>query len=155
MINFLGNFEATLDSKFRFLLPSGIRKQLPENVGNQFIINRGVEGCLTLYTKQVWDPIFEKFSKLGDFDLKAKAFKRAFISAASLVEMDTASRLLIPKNLAEYAGLKKDIILASDYNKIEIWDAETYNKRFMYISPEEFSRMAQEVMGNLPNDFGV
>lgn len=152
MVNFLGNFEATLDAKLRFLLPMGIKKQLPENVGNQFIINRGTDGCLTLYTKQVWEPIFQKFSKLGDFDLKAKAFKRIFISAATPVEMDSAGRLLIPKNLVEYAGLKKDIILAADYDKIEIWDADTYNRRYTDISPEDFSRMAEEVMGRLPNE---
>jgi MraZ protein len=152
MLNFLGNYEATLDAKLRFLLPMGIKKQLPEDVGNHFIINRGTEGCLTLYTKQVWEPIFQRFSKLGDFDLKAKAFKRIFISAATMVEMDGAGRLLIPKNLVEYAGLKKDIILASDYDKVEIWDAETYKQRFTYVSPEDFSRMAEEVMGKLPNE---
>lgn len=152
MINFLGNYEATLDAKLRFLLPAGIRKQLPEESGNHFIVNRGTEGCLTLYTKEVWDPIFQRFSKLSEFDLKAKAFKRIFISGATPVDLDSAGRLLIPKQLVEYAGLGKDIILASDYDKIEIWDAARYKQLYTEISAEDFSRMAQDVMGKLPNE---
>ena len=152
MINFLGNYEATLDAKFRFLLPAGIRKQLPEEHGSHFIINRGTEGCLTLYTKEVWDPIFQRFSKLSEFDLKAKAFKWIFISGATPVDLDGAGRLLIPKQLVEYAGLGKDIILASDYDKIEIWDATRYKQLYTDISSEDFSRMAEEVMGKLPNE---
>lgn len=63
MIGFLGEYEATLDPKGRFLLPAGLKKQLPEEGANQFIINRGFEKCLTLYPIKSWEPIFEKITR--------------------------------------------------------------------------------------------
>ena len=63
MIGFLGEYEATLDAKGRFLLPAGFKKQLPEEGANQFVINRGFEKCLTLYPLQSWKPIFSEISK--------------------------------------------------------------------------------------------
>ena len=72
MIGFLGEYEATLDAKGRFLLPAGFKKQLPETGATHFIINRGFEKCLTLYPLQSWDPIFSEISKLNDFDPKVR-----------------------------------------------------------------------------------
>ena len=78
MIGFLGEYEATLDAKGRFLLPAGFKKQLPEEGATHFIINRGFEKCLTLYPQQSWDPIFSEISKLNDFDPKVREFRRYF-----------------------------------------------------------------------------
>ncbi|HEX2627584.1 MAG TPA: MraZ N-terminal domain-containing protein, partial [Chitinophagaceae bacterium] len=58
MTGFLGEFEATLDTKGRFLLPAGFKKQLPEEESNRFVINRGFEKCLTLYPVKNWEPLF-------------------------------------------------------------------------------------------------
>ncbi len=147
MIGFLGEYEATLDAKGRFLLPAGFKKQLPEGEG-RFIINRGFEKCLTLYPVQSWEPIYSKISQLNDFDPKVREFRRQFLGGATEVELDTAGRLLLPPTLKEFAALSKDIILVAATNKIEIWDAARYKQLFESFSSEAFSNLAQEVMGD-------
>jgi MraZ protein len=149
MLGFLGEYEATLDAKGRFLLPAGFKKQLPEEEGVPFVINRGFEKCLTLYPKQSWDPIFERISRLNDFDQKVREFRRYFLNGATYLEADSAGRLLIPKNLVTYAGLERDIVLVSALNKIEIWDKAAYQQFFDTYSAESFSDLAQKVMGGL------
>jgi MraZ protein len=146
MIGFLGEYEATLDAKGRFLLPAGFKKQLPETGSNVFVINRGFEKCLSLYPLQSWEPIFSEISKLNDFDPKVREFRRYFLNGATQLELDTAGRLLLPKNLTEHAGLEKDIVLVSAVNKIEIWDKSKYTQFFETFTPQAFSELANEVM---------
>jgi len=154
MIGFLGEYEATLDAKGRFLLPAGFKKQLPEEGAVHFVINRGFEKCLTLYPQQSWDPIFSEISKLNDFDPKVREFRRYFLNGATNLELDSAGRLLLPKNLAEYAGLERDIVLVTAVNKIEIWDKIKHKEFFESFTPQAFSDLANEVMnkamGNPP-----
>jgi MraZ protein len=145
-ISFLGEFEATLDAKGRFLLPAGFKRQLPEGEATRFVINRGFEKCLTLYPVQTWQPLFEQIATLNDFDPAVRAFRRTFLNGAVEVEPDTAGRILIPKNLQEYAGFGKDIVLAAALNKIEIWDKAEYQKFFDSYSANEFSALAAQVM---------
>ena len=147
MIGFLGEFEATLDAKGRFLLPAGFKKQLPEGEGNRFVINRGFEKCLSLYPMQSWEPLFADIHKLNDFDPRVREFRRFFLNGATLVEPDTAGRLLVPPNLKDHAGLQKDIVLVAAINKIEIWDSSKYHHLFESYSSEAFSDLAKEVMG--------
>lgn len=151
MIGFLGEYEATIDTKGRFLLPAGFKKQLPQDATAQFVINRGFEKCLTLYPLQTWEPIFSQISKLNDFDPKVREFRRYFLNGAIEVELDSAGRLLLPKNLIGHASLEKDIVLVSAVNKIEIWDKTKYNEFFESFTPEAFSNLANEVM-NKPDD---
>ena len=148
MIGFLGEFEATLDAKGRFLLPVGIKKQLSEEDGNQFVINRGFEKCLALYPLKSWQPLFDQISKLNEFDPKVREFRRFFLNGATFVEPDTAGRLLIPPNLKDHAELQKDIVLVSAVNKIEIWDSKKYHQLFDSYSAEDFSNLAKDVMGD-------
>ncbi len=145
MIRFLGEYEVTLDAKGRFLFPAGFKKQLPDECGNQFVINRGIESCLSLYPTQSWDPIFSDLSKLNEFDPKVREFRRYFLNGATNLELDSAGRLLIPKNLSEYASLEKDIVLVSAINKIEIWDKNKYKQFFETFLPETFSKLANDV----------
>lgn len=146
MIGFLGEYEATLDAKGRFLLPVGFKKQLSDEAGSQFVISRGFEKCLTLYPIKNWEPIFSALSKLNDFDPKVREFRRYFLNGATTVELDSASRLLVPPNLKEHAGLEKDIVLVAAMNKIEIWDKNKHQQFFESFSPESFSQLAQQVM---------
>jgi MraZ protein len=146
MIGFLGEYEATVDAKGRFLLPAGFKKQLPEGDNAQFVINRGFEKCLTLYPSSSWEPIFTEISKLNDFDPKVREFRRIFLNGATTLELDSAGRLLIPQNLKAHAGIEKDIVLVSAVNKIEIWDKNKYQQFFESYSPESFSGLAEQVM---------
>jgi MraZ protein len=148
MPSFLGEFEATLDSKGRFLLPAGFKRQIPEGESTRFVINRGFEKCLSLYPMSSWQPLYDQISTLNDFDPKVREFRRYFLNGAIIVEPDAAGRLLIPQNLKEYAGLEKDIVLAAAVNKLEIWDKEKYQKFFEAYSPDDFSTLAQSVMVN-------
>lgn len=146
MIDFLGEYEVTMDAKGRFLLPVGFKKQLSGEAGGKFVINRGIEPCLSLYPIQSWEPIFSKVSRLNEFDPKVRQFRRYFLNGATHLELDTAGRLLVPKTLIQYAGLGKDIVLVSAVDKIEIWDKNNYTKFFESFSPETYSELANEVM---------
>jgi MraZ protein len=154
MIGFLGEFEATLDVKGRFLLPAGFKKQLPEEDTNKFVINRGFEKCLTLYPLKSWEPLFAEISKHNDFDPKVREFRRYFLNGATFVEPDSAGRLLVPPNLKLYADLQKDIVLVAAVNKIEIWDSNKYKQLFDSFSPDAFSSLARDVMtgGSINNE---
>ncbi len=146
MIGFIGEYEATLDPKGRFLLPAGFKKQIPGGASEHFIINRGFEKCLSLYPMKSWNPIFSSISALNQFDPKTRQFTRYFLNGATQVELDSANRLLLPKNLMDYAGLEKDIVLVSAVDKIEIWDSIAYKQFFENFSPEAFSNLAKEIM---------
>ncbi|MEO5999482.1 MAG: division/cell wall cluster transcriptional repressor MraZ [Chitinophagaceae bacterium] len=152
MIGFLGEYEATLDAKGRFLLPAGFKKQLPEDSSFKFVLNRGFEKCLSLYPIKSWEPIFTEISKLNDFDPKVREFRRYFLNGATILELDTAGRLLLPPNLKDHAGLEKDIVLVSAVNKIEIWDKNKYQQFFESFSPESFSALAQQVMSAVKSE---
>ncbi len=148
MIGFLGEYEATVDAKGRFLLPAAIRRKLPENTSSQFVINRGFERCLSLYPLTNWEPIFEGISKLNDFDPKVREFRRFFFNGATELELDTAGRLLIPPNLREHGSIDKDIVLVGSVKKIEIWDKVKYREFFETMTPQTFSELAKEVIPN-------
>ncbi|MEO6188655.1 MAG: division/cell wall cluster transcriptional repressor MraZ [Ginsengibacter sp.] len=146
MTGLIGEYEVTLDAKGRFLLPAGFKKQLPANGTESFVLNRGFEKCLSLYTSKSWEPIFTSLSNLNDFDPKVRQFKRYFLNGATQVEPDNAGRLLLPGNLIEYASLEKEIVLVSAIDKIEIWNKSKYKEFFETFSPETFSDLAKEVM---------
>ncbi len=146
MSGFLGEYEVAIDAKGRFLLPSGFRKQIPEDAPQRFVINRGFENCLTLYPIANWNVIAEKINKLNDFNPKVREFKRLFLNGANFLDVDSADRLLLPKQLMEYAGIKKDMVFTAQGNKVELWDKDTY---YNYIRKQAagFSDLAAEVAG--------
>jgi MraZ protein len=146
MHTFLGEYEVAIDAKGRYLLPAGLRKQLPEGAGERFVLNRGFENCLVLYTMDVWGVLSAKMNKLNDFNQKERAFKRLFLNGACIVELDSAGRMLLPKNLMEYAGLSKDMVLAAQGNKVELWDKEAY-QNYMKQNVGGLSLLAEEVAG--------
>lgn len=146
MTSFLGEYEVAIDAKGRFLVPSGFRKQLPEGSAERFVINRGFENCLSLYPVSNWNALAEKINKLNDFNPKVRDFKRLFLNGATMVDVDSAGRILLPKPLQEYAGIKKDMVFSAQGNKVELWDKDTY---YNYIRQQSanFSDLAAEVAG--------
>jgi MraZ protein len=147
MQGFHGEYEATVDAKGRFLLPGGLKKQLPEGEG-RFILSRGFEKCLTLYPLKSWEVIITKIAQLNDFDPKVRQFRRQFLGGATEVELDNAGRMLLPGSLREFAGLGKDIVLAAAL-------ASKYNQLFEDFSSDAFSSLAQEVMANKDQKNGL
>lgn len=151
MIGFIGQYESTIDAKGRFLLPSGFKKQLPEQENYVFVINMGIEKCLVLYPIQSWEPVFNKVIQLNDFDPEVRDFRRQFLNGALKIELDSAGRLLIPKNLLEYASLDKDIIMAAAGDKMEIWDKNERHKQMSGMTAEAYSKLANKVMNRSDN----
>ena len=90
MVGFLGEYEATLDSKGRFLLPVGFKKQMTEEGTTQFVVNRGFEKCLSLYPMKSWEPIFARISQLNDFDPEVRQFSRYFLNGATMADLAIA-----------------------------------------------------------------
>ncbi len=152
MTGFLGEYEATLDAKGRFLLPAGFKKQLPEGEAEKFVINRGFEKCLTLYPMKTWEPLFAKITGLNEFDPKQREFRRAFLNGATYVEPDTAGRILLPPSLKAYAEMTKDIVLMATGDKIEIWDSNKYKQFFDSISSDALSDLGSQVLGGGPKE---
>ncbi len=152
MTSFLGEYEVAMDAKGRFLLPSGIRKQMADETGGQFVIKRDFESCLTIYPLDTWKAISDKINKLNDFKPEVREFKRLFLNGATIVELDSADRLLVPRQLLEYAGLKKDAILAAQGNKLELWDKDTFNK-YIAQNSVNMSRLAEDVARDFGNPF--
>lgn len=146
MTGFLGEFEATIDAKGRFLLPVGFKKQMADAEPMRFVINRGFEKCLSLYTQKTWEKEYEEISKLSDYDPEEREFKRYFLNGATIVEPDTAGRILLPPNLKQHADLVKDITLMAMGNKLEIWDSKNHKQFFDSFSQDKFSNLAKQVM---------
>ena len=152
MTSFLGEYEVAIDAKGRFLLPSGLRKQMPEGTDGQFVVKRDFEACLTIYPLETWKAISDKINKLNDFKPEVREFKRLFLNGATIVELDSADRMLIPKQLLEYAGIKKDAVLASQGNKMELWDKDTHS-RYISQNSVNMSRLAEIVANDFGNPF--
>ncbi len=152
MAKFIGEKEVAIDSKGRFLLPLEFRKQLPEGLDNKFVMNRGFENCVTIYSMDAWTEIFDKVNRLNDFKKEVREFKRLFLNGASEVELDSANRILVAKPLQLHAGIKKDAVLTAQGNKLELWDKDTY---YNYIQQNSggFSQLAEVVANDFGNPF--
>ncbi|MDL5048464.1 division/cell wall cluster transcriptional repressor MraZ [Oscillatoria amoena NRMC-F 0135] len=145
MPQFIGEFECKMDGKGRVMLPASLRKQIPDEAGDKLVVNRGFDKCLTLYTKADWQKETDKLKGLNSFNKKDRLFIRLFNNGATEVQIDTASRILIPKKLQEYAEMENDLVLYAYENKIEIWSAKNYEEMFN-MSADDFSELAEEVM---------
>ena len=148
MSHFLGEFDCKLDAKGRMMIPSSLKKQLPEAEREGLVINRGFEKNLVIYTKKEWDRITEELSKLNPYEKKSREFIRYFTRGATELSLDAANRILFSKSLMEYAGIAGEVVLACQLNKIEVWAKEAYDAQ-MDNEPENFSNLAEEVMGSL------
>jgi len=144
--NLIGEFECKLDDKGRIIFPSALKKQLAPEFQEKFVINRGFEGCLVIYPMDVWNEISSSVNKLNDFVEENRRFKREFNNGANVLLLDSQSRVVIPKILIPHASIDKEVILFAFGNRIELWDKAAYRK-MMSMSSEEYSRLAEKVMG--------
>jgi MraZ protein len=146
MTRFIGEYDCKIDNKGRFILPALLKKQVPQEAADQFVINRGFEKCLVMYPRNEWDIITEEINKLNAYVKENRDFVRYFFRGATELTLDSSARLLLPKRLTEYAGINNDIVLFAHTNKIEIWSAEVYNA-VLDKEPEDFAKLAEKVMG--------
>ncbi|MEE4177967.1 MAG: division/cell wall cluster transcriptional repressor MraZ [Bacteroides sp.] len=153
MTYLLGEFDIKVDSKGRFMLPSGLKKQLMDGDQERFVINRGFEKNLTLYPQSEWQKISQEVNSLNLYNKKNREFVRYFFRGASEITLDAANRLLLPKSLLEYAGIDKEIVLFAYGQRIEIWARDVY-EAMMNNEPEDFSSLAEDVMGKITKDSG-
>jgi len=148
MTSFLGEYECRLDAKSRFLLPAGLRKQIDPVAKEEFVMNRGFEGCLVLYPVNEWEKITSRMRKLNLFTEKARRFFRQFHNGATSISLDSNGRVLVPKTLIKYGELKKDVVLFAYANRIEVWAKDEYEAE-MAEHTDDFAALAEDVMGGL------
>lgn len=121
---FIGEYQHALDVKNRMIVPVKLR----DGLGSNFVITKGLDGCLYAYPMEEWRILEEKLKKLPITNKDARSFVRFFFSGACEVETDKQGRGLIPQNLKEYAGIEKEIVSIGVLSRVEIWSKEKWVK---------------------------
>lgn len=114
----IGEYKHIIDIKKRLAIPAKLRKEL----GKGAVLTRGLDNCLALYSLEEWNGMAKKLSQLPTGQIDARGFNRIILAGAVNVEFDKLGRILVPDYLKEYAGLKKNVIVAGVYNRLEVWD---------------------------------
>ena len=115
---FMGEYSHSIDAKGRLIMPAKYREQL----GSEFVVTKGLDGCLFVYPQEEWQSIETKFREVPLTTKDARKFSRFFFAGAAACEIDKQGRILLPSVLREFAGLEKDVVLVGVLNRIEIWD---------------------------------
>ena len=148
MKNLIGMYECRADAKGRLMLPSGLKKQLSAELQEGFVLKRSVfNACLELYPLAEWNLVMADVNKLNRFVKKNNDFVRMFTAGVRMVEADSTARIQIPKDLINFAGIQKQIVLASVGSIVEVWDKDKYENTVNDESVD-FGLLAEEVMGN-------
>ncbi|MGN0412435.1 MAG: division/cell wall cluster transcriptional repressor MraZ [Lachnospiraceae bacterium] len=119
---FMGEFDHTTDPKGRLIVPSKFREEL----GDTFVVTKGLDGCLLAYAKPEWDRVTTGLRELSLVNKNGRQFIRFFFAGAAEIEMDKQGRILIPEKLREFAGITKDVVSVGADNKLEIWSKDRY-----------------------------
>lgn len=121
---FMGEYNHTIDAKNRLIIPSRFREAL----GEEFVVTKGLDGCLFVYDNDAWAEFEEKLKGLPLTSKEARTFVRFFLSGAASVEVDKQGRILVPSVLKEFAGINKDVVLVGVASRIEIWSKERWTE---------------------------
>lgn len=152
MSHLIGTYPCKADLKGRIKIPSALAKQLAAARQQPLVIKRAVfQPCLELYSLQEWNTLMEKVNKLNRFKKKNNDFIRRFTAGVKVVELDATERLQIPRDLAQIAGIEKEVVLSAAVNIIEIWDAARYEVAIDEAAVD-FAALAEEVMGDDGDD---
>lgn len=136
---FMGEYHHTIDEKGRLTIPSKIREQL----GNNFIVTRGIDKCLFVYTERDFNDLIQKYRELPNTK-DARNFMRFFLSGATNSDFDKQGRINIANTLIDYADLKKDCVIIGVNDRIEIWSQDNWNQ-FMETNEENLSDIADKL----------
>ena len=143
---FIGSFKYSIDSKGRVAIPAKLRKYLKPEAKETFIITRGTVECIDLYPMDVWEEMVnQRLNQLNSFDPKDAQFMRLFLREATDDNLDSQARITLPKNLTEYAGITKEVMVVGVMKKIEIWDPAKYEE-YMQLNDQPYETIAKEVM---------
>ena len=132
---FMGEYNHTIDAKGRLIIPSKFR----ESLGDEFVVTKGMDGCLFVYDNEEWKKFEEKLLSLPMMDKQVRQFTRYFLAGAASVEVDKQGRILIPAVLREFAGLDKDVVLVGVASRIEIWSRERWEGTVSFEDMDEIS----------------
>ena len=127
----MGEYMHSIDAKGRVILPADFRAEL----GDTFIVTKGLDGCLFIYAQSEWDQLSEKHRQLPLAKTEARAFVRFFFAGARQVELDKQGRFLVPATLRQHASLQKDVVLIGVSSRIEVWSKEEWLKYNEDINP--------------------
>lgn len=149
MIHFYETYECKIDDKGRLKLPSALIKILQSSENKNFVIKRSVfQECLEVYPMKPWEKLMDKINRLNRFVKKNADFIRMFTAGVKNIELDSSERILIPKDLKQFAGLQKEIVIAGAGELFEIWDKNKYEK-VISINEEDFGKLTEDVMGGI------
>lgn len=140
----MGEYHHNIDDKSRIVLPSKFREEL----GETFVITRGLEGCLFIYSQKEWDNIVSKLKTLPFTKKDARAFLRFFLSGASLCSFDKQGRIAIPNPLVSYANLQKECVVIGVNDRLEVWSKDKYEDYFNS-NEEDISSLAESLFDNM------
>ena len=136
----IGEYHHNIDEKGRLIIPSKYR----EEIGNSFIVTKGLDGCLYVYSMVEWEKITKKLKTLPFTKKSARTFTIFFLSGASVCEFDKQGRINLVSPLIEYAKLKKECVIIGVNDRLEIWDKELFNN-LMSDNENELSDLAENL----------
>lgn len=137
---FMGEYNHTIDVKGRLIIPVKFR----ESLGDEFVITKGLDGCLFVYTDEEWQNFENKLRTLPLTNKNARQFTRFFLAGAAACEVDKQGRILIPQVLREFASLEKEVVLVGVVNRVEIWSRSRWQE-----SMEAYDDDMDEVAENM------
>ena len=152
MATFIGDYTCKVDVKWRIILPAAFKKQMPADADDHFVVRRDIfENCLVLYSGEDWNRQIEKIRKrLNPYNREHNMFLRNFFKGTAELALDNNNRLLIPKRMLELIGADRDVVLAGQDGRIEIWAADGYEK--IDLPANEFANLAEKLLGTGLND---
>lgn len=133
---FMGRYNHTMDPKGRLSIPSKYR----EILGDEFVVSKGMDGCLFVYANEDWKAFETKLAALPIINEEARQFKRFFLSGAQYVTLDKQGRILMPQDLRDFAALEKDVVLAGMGDRIEIWSLENWEANSSQVDINQISQ---------------
>lgn len=135
----MGEYHHNIDDKKRLIIPSKFR----EEIGDKFVVTRGLDGCLFVYSLDNWEKIISKLKTLPFTKKDARVFMRFFLSAASICEFDKQGRINLVNSLIEYAKIEKECVIIGVNDRLEIWAVEKFNE--LLSNSEELSLIAENL----------
>ncbi|MFC1668507.1 division/cell wall cluster transcriptional repressor MraZ [Chlamydiota bacterium] len=142
---FYGEYSHSIDSKGRIIIPSKLRLAIKETYIDRFFLTRGLENCIFVFPEHEWHLIEQKFKTFSITQGKARAFSRMFFSGAYEVECDKQGRILVPKNLLQYASIENEAIVVGVLSRIEIWDSKKWQD-CLKTTQEVFEEISEDLV---------